>query len=51
LVRHALVGHPERPLPQQRFRDGGRVFHIRSVAEHDPEGRYLICIADEEVVI
>ncbi len=51
LVRHASVGHPERPLPQQRFRDGGRVFHIRSVAEHDPEGRYLICIADEEVVI
>ena len=50
-VRSAPVGHPERPVPEQRFRDGGRVFHIRSVAEADPQGRYLICMADEEVVI
>ncbi|MEP5632264.1 MAG: head-tail adaptor protein [Tateyamaria sp.] len=50
VVRGAPVGHPERPVPAQRFRDGGRVFHIRSVAEADPEGRYLVCMADEEVV-
>lgn len=50
VVRGAPVGHPERPVPEQRFRDGSRVFHIRSVAEHDPEGRFLTCMADEEVV-
>lgn len=48
-VRGAPVGHPERPLPQQRFRDGARVFRIEAVAERDVEGRYLICIAEEEV--
>lgn len=51
VVRGAPVGHPERPSPEQRFRDGSRVFHIRSVAERDPEGRHLICMADEEVVV
>ncbi|MEO0765955.1 MAG: head-tail adaptor protein [Pseudomonadota bacterium] len=51
VVRAAPVGDPQRPVPEQRFRDGARVFHIRSVAEADPEGRYLTCIADEEVVI
>ena len=50
VVRGAPEGHPERPMPEQRFRDGGRVFHIRSVAERDPDGRYLVCMADEEVV-
>ncbi|GGX47925.1 tail protein [Tateyamaria omphalii] len=51
VVRGAPVDHPERPVPEQRFRDGNRVFHIRSVAERDPEGRYLICMADEEVAV
>lgn len=51
IVRSAPVGHAQRPVPEQRFRDGARVFHIRSVAEADPEGRYLTCIADEEVVV
>ena len=51
VVRATPVGDPQRPVPEQRFRDGSRVFHIRSVAEADPEGRYLTCIADEEVVI
>lgn len=51
IVRGAPVGHPERPKPEQRFRDGNRLFHVRSVAERDPEGRYLICMAEEEVVI
>ena len=50
VVRGAPVGHPERPVAEQRFRDGNRVFHIRSVAEDDHEGRYLACMADEEVV-
>lgn len=51
VVRAAPVGHPERPVPEQRFRDGARVFHIRSVAEADPQGWYLTCMADEEVVV
>lgn len=51
VVRGAPVGHPERPVPEQRFRDGSRLFHIRSVAERDPEGRYLVCMADEEVAV
>jgi hypothetical protein len=50
VVRGAPVGHPGRPAPEQRFRDGQRLFHIRSVAEHDANGRYLICISEEEVV-
>ena len=51
MERAAPVGDPQRPVPEQRFRDGARVFHIRTVAEADPEGRYLICAAEEEVVI
>ena len=51
VVRGAPVSHPERPVPGHRFRDGSRIFHIRSVAERDPNGRYLICIADEEVAV
>ncbi|MEL7097964.1 MAG: phage head closure protein [Pseudomonadota bacterium] len=48
-VRGAPVGHPERPQALQRFRDGARVFLIEAVAERDAEGRYLTCIAAEEV--
>lgn len=48
-VRGAPAGHSMRPLPDQRFREGGRVFRILAVAERDPDGRYLTCFADEEV--
>ena len=51
VVRGAPMGHPERPAPNQRLRDGSRIFHIRSVAERDPDGRYLLCRADEEVAV
>ncbi len=51
VVRGAPYGAPDRPKPQQRFRDGTRVFSIQAVAERDPEGRYLTCFADEEVVV
>lgn len=50
VVRGAPFGSPERPRPQQRLRDGLRVFNITAVTEHDPEGRYLICHANEEQV-
>ncbi len=51
VVRGAPWGTPERPKPQQRFRDGTRVFTIQAVAERDPEGRYLTCFAEEEIVV
>lgn len=48
-VRAAPVGSPARPKPDQRFRDGSRIFTILSVAERDPDARYLVCTAREEV--
>ena len=49
LVRAVPQGHSARPLPEQRFRDGARVFRINSVTEADPGGRFLICLCDEEL--
>ena len=48
-VRAAPYGAPSRPAPEQRFRDGTRLFRIESVAERDPTGRYLTCFCEEEV--
>ncbi|MFP7570840.1 head-tail adaptor protein [Marivita sp. S2033] len=49
VVRGQPQGHSARPLPEQRFRDGARVFRINSVTEADPGGRHLLCFCDEEV--
>ncbi|KUJ80747.1 phage tail protein [Ruegeria marisrubri] len=49
VVRGAPEGSPMRPTPNQRFRDGSRIFAVRAVSERDPAGRYLVCFADEEV--
>lgn len=49
-VRAAPSGQPSRPEAGQRFREGTRVFRIESVAEWDPDGRYLVCNAKEERV-
>ena len=51
VVRGAPFGSPERPKPEQRFRDGARIFTIQAVAERDAAGRYLTCYCDEEVVV
>ncbi len=48
-VRAARQGAVSRPRPDQRFRDGGRVFVILAVTERDAEGHYLMCFAREEV--
>lgn len=48
-VRGAPVGSDQRPRPDQRFREGSRVFRILAVSERDPAGLYLICYANEEV--
>lgn len=47
-VRAARVGDPRRPRPTQRFRMGERVFRIEAVAEADPAGLWLNCLAKEE---
>lgn len=47
-VRGAELGASRRPRPDQRFREGTRVFKILAVTEHDPQGHYLICFAREE---
>lgn len=48
-VRGAPVGSPRRPVPEQRFRDGARVYHLVAVTERDADGLYLTCFAREEV--
>ena len=48
-VRAAPVGSDQRPRPEQRFREGTRVFRILAVSERDAAGHYLICYANEEV--
>ncbi|MDX1779806.1 MAG: head-tail adaptor protein [Thalassovita sp.] len=50
VVRAAPQGSTMRPRPDQRFRDGARLFRIEAVSERDPEGRFLTCYANEEVV-
>jgi head-tail adaptor len=47
-VRGAAQGAPSRPKPEQRFRDGGRVFSILAVTERDATGQFLVCFAREE---
>ena len=49
VVRAAPMGSAARPEAEQRFRDGSRLFRISAVTEHDPNGRYLVCFATEEV--
>lgn len=48
-VRGAPVGSDARPRPEDRLRDGGRVFTLLAVTEADPRGQYLTCFAREEV--
>lgn len=49
-VRAAPHASPRRPRPDQRFREGTRIFRILAVADADPGCRYLICHAREEEV-
>nr|WP_319250545.1 head-tail adaptor protein [uncultured Celeribacter sp.] len=51
VVRAAPEGSPRRPIAGQRFVEGGRVFPILSVSDHDPRGRYLRCRVREEVAL
>lgn len=47
-VRAAPVGAVNRPRPEQRFREGVRIFTILAVTERDPAGHYLTCFCREE---
>lgn len=53
-VRAAPAGDARRPRPEQRLRLGdgaeARRFRIEAVAESDPGGRWLVCIAKEEAL-
>lgn len=48
-LRAAPQGSPQRPRPDQRLRDGVRIFTILTVSEADAAGAWLICHAREEV--
>lgn len=48
-LRAAPQGSPQRPRPDQRLREGARVFTILAVAEADPQGAYLVAYLREEV--
>ncbi len=50
VLRASPVGSPSRPKPEQRFREGTRIFTIQAVAEAREDMRYLTCFAEEEVV-
>ena len=49
-VRAAPHGAPSRPRPDQRFREGTRVYQIVAVTEQDSTRRYLTCTATQEVM-
>lgn len=42
-------GSQMRPRPDQRFREGSRIYRITAVSEPEPSRRYLLCYAFEEV--
>lgn len=50
ILRAAPVGSDARPKPEQRFREGARVFRILSVTEFDRDARFLVCEAQEETI-
>jgi len=50
IVRSAKVGAVSRPKPDQRFREGERLYRIYAVADFDAAGMYLECFCKEEVL-
>lgn len=47
MVRAAPIGAPSRPRPEQRFREGTRIYEILSVTESGLRGQYLEIEAEE----
>ena len=50
MIRSVPVDSSSRPKAGQRFREGTRLFKIRSVSDATSDARFLICRVDEEVV-
>lgn len=50
VVRSAPFGAPSRPRPDQRFREGDRIFNILAVADAGPDGKYLEVYSEEGVL-
>lgn len=50
IVRGAPIGAPSRPRPEQRLREGARIYDILTVSEHDATGRHLEILAEEGVL-
>lgn len=48
-LRAAPQGSPRRPRPDQRLREGARVFRILAVGEADAAGAFLVALLREEV--
>lgn len=48
-LRAAPQGSPQRPRPDQRLREGARIFTVLAVSEADSSGAWLVCTAREEV--
>lgn len=46
-VRATPVGTPSRPMPEQRFTDGARIYAILAVTEANDSLQYLDCWAEE----
>ena len=42
-LRYHDYDDPARPRPDQRFREGSRIYAIRAIAEADDLRRYLVC--------
>lgn len=47
ITRAAPYGADSRPRPDQRFREGSRIFDILAVGEYDTAGHYLEIWAEE----
>ena len=46
-LRYYDYDDPARPRPDQRFREGTRIYAIRAIAEADDLRRYLVCWLEE----
>ncbi len=47
VLRTSAPGSASRPRPDQRFREGSRIFNIHAVTEADTDGRFLACWTEE----
>ena len=43
-----IIRHRDDVAPGDRFRIGARIFLILAVTDPDEDGRYLVCLAEEE---